>query len=161
MWLVKNARLSLPFTEVMRIARLTSSLTDVLHLSSPRPRLRHDKRLALLFHPNLTLNLYIFFFALSRALLTCLLLLLASETVLPGSRFRSMSLTWDPTFPFLSQRPCVAEPEATFPSSAKPRALRSLTCLSANPFHPLNFLRLPPTYPHLLPQVQTKLPIPC
>ena len=38
-----------------------------------------------------------------------------------------MPLTCDLTFPFLSQRPCVAEPEATSLSSAEPRALRSLT----------------------------------
>ena len=56
--LVKDARLSLLLTEVMKIARLTSPLLDMLRQSSPRPRLRHGRRLALLFHPNLTLNLY-------------------------------------------------------------------------------------------------------
>ena len=64
-------------------------------------------------------------------------------------------------FPFLSQRPCAAEPEATSLSSAELRALWSF----ARPFAllslPLNFLRLPPTSPHPLPLVQTKLPIPC
>ena len=61
----------------------------------------------------------------------------------------------------LSQRPCVAESEATSPSSAGPRALRSLTCPSAHPFPLLNFLRLPPTSPPLLTMAQIKLPIPC
>ena len=41
----------------MKIARLTSSLLDAPRQSSPRPRLRHGRRLALLFHLNLTLNL--------------------------------------------------------------------------------------------------------
>ena len=40
----------------MKIIRLTSPLPDVLHLSSPRPRLRHGRQLVLLSYPNLTLN---------------------------------------------------------------------------------------------------------
>ena len=59
------------------------------------------------------------------------------------------------------QRLCVAEPEATSLSSAKPRARRSL----ARPFAllslSLNFLRLPPTSPCPPSLLQTKLPIPC
>ena len=54
MWLVKDERLSLPLTEVMKIARLTSLLLDAPRQSSPRPRLRHGRRLALLIHPNQT-----------------------------------------------------------------------------------------------------------
>ena len=92
--LLKEARLSLPFTHVMKIARLTSPLLDVLHLSSPRPRLRHGKQLALLFHPNQTQNLCTLFFALSLALLPHLLLLLISLTVpLTGNRLWSTPLT--------------------------------------------------------------------
>ena len=160
--LVKDARLSLPLTEVMKIARLTSSLLDAPCQSSPRPRRRHGRRLALLFHLYLTLNLYTLFSALSLAHLPRLLPLLTSSTVLLlGNRHRSMSLTWDPTFPFLSQRPCVAEPEATSLSSAEPRALWSLTCSFALLSLSLNFLRLPPTFPHSLPLAQTKLPIRC
>ena len=45
---------------------------------------------------------------------------------LPESRLRSSHTTWVPTFLSPSQGPCVAEPEATFPSSTEPRALRSL-----------------------------------
>ena len=56
--LVKDARLSLPLTEVMKIARLTSPLLDVPRQSSPKPRLRHGRRLALHFHPNQTRKLY-------------------------------------------------------------------------------------------------------
>ena len=56
--LVKDARLLLPLTEVMKIARLTSPLLDVPCQSLPRPRLRHGRRLALLFHLNLILNLH-------------------------------------------------------------------------------------------------------
>ena len=121
--------------------------------SSPRPRLKHGRRLALLFHLNVTLNLY--------TLLPRLPPLLTSPTVLPGNRLRSMPLTCDLTFPFLSQRPCVAEPVATSLSSAEPRALWSLTRPLALLSLPLNFLRLPPTSLHPLPLAKTKLPIPC
>ena len=50
-------------------------------------------------------------------------------------------------FPFLRQRPCVAEPEATFLSSAEPRAWKSPTRPSALLSSPLNFLRLPSIFP--------------
>ena len=92
--LVKDARLSLPLTEVMKIDRLTSPLLDAPRQSSPRPRLRHGSRLALLFYLGLTLNLYTLFFALSLAHLPRLLPLLTSRTaLLPGNRLRSMPLT--------------------------------------------------------------------
>ena len=111
---------------------------------------------------NLTLNLYTLFFALSLAHFPHLPPPLISLTVLlPGYRLRSTPLTCDPTFPFLSQRLCVAEPEATFLSFAEPRTLRSLTRPSSLLSLPLNFLRLPPTSAHPLPLAQTKLPIPC
>ena len=115
---VKDARLLLPLTEVMKIARLTSPLVDAPHQLSPR--LRHGRRLALLFHPNLALNLYSLFFPLSLALLPVLPSLLTSISVLLGSRLWSVLLTCDTTFLFFSQKPCVAEPEATSLSSAKP-----------------------------------------
>ena len=138
---MKDAMLLLPLTEVMKIARLTSPFLDVPRQSSPRPRLRLGRRLTLLFHPNYTLNLYTFFFALSLALLPRLLSLLTSPTVLlPGNRLRSMPLTCDLTFPFLSQRLYVAEPEAISLSSAEPRALRSLTRPFALLFSPAEFL---------------------
>ena len=160
--LVKDARLSLPLTEVMKIARLTSLLLDAPRQSSPRPRLRHGRRLALLFHPNQIQNLFTLFFAQSLALLRRLPPFLTSLTVpLPGNRLQSLPLTCDPNFRFLSQRLCVAEPEATFLSSAEPRALRSLTRFFALLSLPLNFSRLPPTSPTPLPLAQTKLPIPC
>ena len=89
--LVKDVRLSLPLTEVMKIARLTSPLLNALCLSSPKPRLGHGKRLALFSRPNLTLNLYSHFFALLLALLTPLL---TSPTVpLSGNRLRSFPIT--------------------------------------------------------------------
>ena len=65
------------------------------------------------------------------------------------------------TFPFLSQRLCAAESEATSLSSAEPRALWSLTRPFALLSLPLNFIRLPPTFPPPLPLAQTKLPMPC
>ena len=92
MRLVKHVRLLLLLTEVMKIARLTSLLLDAPRQSSPRQR--HDRRLAVLFHLNLTLNLYTLFFALSLAHLPHLSPLLISQTVLlPGNRLRFMPLT--------------------------------------------------------------------
>ena len=97
-------------------------------------------------------QLYTLFFTLSLALFPRVLPLLTSPTVLlPGNRLRSLPITGDTTIPFLSQRPCVAEPEATFPSSAEPRSRRSLTRLSALLSPRMNFLRLPPTFPRPLP----------
>ena len=146
----------------MKITRLESPLLDAPRQSSPRPRLRHGRRLALLFHLNLILNLYTLFFALSLALLLRLPPLLTSPTVLlPGNRLRSSPITGDPTFPFLSQRLCVAEPEATFLSSTESHALWSLTRPSAPPSPLLNSLRLPPTYSRPLSLAQTKLAILC
>ena len=120
---MEGARLLLPLTEVMKIARLTSPPLDAPRQSSPRPRLRHGRRLALLFHLGLTLNLCTLFFALSLALLPRLPPLLTFLTaLLPRNRLQFMPLTCHLTFPFLSERPCVAEPEATSLSSAEPRA---------------------------------------
>ena len=62
---MKDVRLSLPLTEEMKIARLTSPLLDAPRRSSQRPRLRHGRRLAFLFHSNLTLNLYTLFLAVA------------------------------------------------------------------------------------------------
>ena len=86
--------LSLLLTEVMKIARLTSPLLDVPRRSLPRPRLRHGRRPALLFHLNLILNLCTLFFDLLLALLPRLLPLLTFLTVfLPRNRLRFMPLT--------------------------------------------------------------------
>ena len=79
-WLVRDARLLLPLTEVMKIDRLTSPLLDVPRQSLPRPKQRHGRRLALLSHLNLILNLYTLFFTLSLALLPCLLFLNCSSS---------------------------------------------------------------------------------
>ena len=76
--LVKDARLSLPLTEVMKIARLTSPLLDAPCQSLPRPRQRHGRLLALLFYIGLTLNLYTLSCALSLAHLPHLPRLLTS-----------------------------------------------------------------------------------
>ena len=131
--LVKDVRHSLQLTEVMKIVTLTSPLPDVHRLSSPRPMLRHGRRLALLSRPNLC----ILFFVLSLALLPPLL---TSPTVsLPGYRLWSSPITCDLTFLSPSQRPCVAEPETTFPSSAEPRALKSHSSF-CYPFSPAEFL---------------------
>ena len=91
--LLKDARFSLPVTEVMKIARLTSPLLHAPCQSSPRRR--HGRRLALLSHLSLTLNLYTLFFALSLVDLPRLFLpLLTSPNVLlPGNWLRSMPHT--------------------------------------------------------------------
>ena len=103
-----------------------------------RPRLRHGRRFALLFYLNLTLNLITLFFAPSLAHLPHLPPLQTSLTVLlPGNRLLSMPLNCGPTFPFLSQRPCIAEPEATSLSSVEPGALRSFIHALALFFLPL------------------------
>ena len=91
--LAKDARLLLPLTEVMKIDSLTSLLLDAPRQSSPGPGLRHGRRLALLFHLGLTLNLCTLFFALSLALLPRLPPLLAFLAVfLPGNRLRFVPL---------------------------------------------------------------------
>ena len=126
--LVKDARLSLALTEVIKIARLTSPLLHAPRQSSPWPRLRHGRRLAL-FHPNLTLNLFTLFFALLLALLPRLPPLLTFLTaLLPGNRLRSMPLTCDPTFLFLSQRLCVAGYLTGLRQSTCPVESRSSFC---------------------------------
>ena len=104
--LVKDARLLLPLTEVMKIASLTSPLLDTPRQSSPRLRLRHGRRLALLSHPNLTLNLYTLFFAISLALLPRVPPLLISLTVvLPGIGFGLCRLPEIPLFRFSAKGP--------------------------------------------------------
>ena len=159
--LVKDVRQFLPLTQVMKIARLISPLPDMFRLLSSRPRLRHGRRAAPLSPPNLTLNLCNLSFVLLLALLPHLPSLLTSPiTPLPGSRLRSSPITRDPTFLTPSQRPCVAEQEAIFPSSAEPHVLRSLTRPFAVFSPPLNFLRLRLTFSCLLPLAQIKLPIP-
>ena len=59
-----------------------------------KAKMRHGRRLALLFHLNLTSNLYTLFFAISLALLPHLPPLLTSPTaLLPGNRLQSRPLT--------------------------------------------------------------------
>ena len=80
--LVKDARYSLPLTEATKIAKLTSPLLDAPRQSLPRPRLRHGRRLALLFYPNQIQKLYTLFFAVSLALPPRLLSLLTPKLFL-------------------------------------------------------------------------------
>ena len=99
--LVKGAELLLPLTEVMKIARLTSLLLDAPRLSSPRPKLRHGRRLALLFHLRQTLNPYTLSFAQSPALLPRVPPILISPiALLPGNRFWLHRLPEIPLFCF-------------------------------------------------------------
>ena len=160
--LVKDARLSLPLTEVMKIDRPTSPLLDAPCQSSPRPRLRHGRRLAVLFHPNLTLNLYTLFFVLSLALPPRLSPLLTS-----------------PNYSFLRESASVYAAYLKSPFSvSQPKALRSrargylselqrATCSeeSHSPFcsffSPAEFLATTSNLSSSMPLAQTKLPILC
>ena len=105
--LVKDAKLLLALTEVIIIARLTSLLLDAPRQSSPR--LRHGRRLALLFHLNLTLNLCTLSFTISLALLPPLLT--SPTALLPGNRLRFMPKPLDSPTPFrpISLTSCVSE----------------------------------------------------
>ena len=100
---MKDARLSLPLAEVIKIARLTSPLFDVPHQSPPRPRLSHGRQFALLFRPNLTLNLYIFLFALSLAYLTRLPSLLTSPNCSSPRELASVYAAYLRFYFFVSQ----------------------------------------------------------
>ena len=76
------------------IARFISPLLDAPRQSSPRPRLRHGRRLAFFLPKSNPLTVYsLLFFALSLALLLGLRPLLISQTVLlPRNRLRSIPL---------------------------------------------------------------------
>ena len=104
--LVKDARLLPPLTEVMKIDRLTSLLLDAPRQSLPRPRLRHGRRLALLSHLDLTLNLCTLFFVLSLALLPRLPPLLTFLTVLSPRESASVYAA------YLRSHFCVSQPKA-------------------------------------------------
>ena len=139
--LVKDARLSLPLTEVMKIARPTSPPLEVPRQSLQRPRLRHGRRLALLFHLNLTLNLCTLFFALSLALLPRALPLLTFLTVFSPRESTSVYVAYLRSHFFVSQ-----------PKALRSRArgylteLRRATCSVeshssfCSPFSPAEFL---------------------
>ena len=159
---MEDIKLSLPLTEVMKIARLTSPLPDVLRLSSSKPGLRRNRRLALLF---LTKSNPKFVYSLFRSV--------------AGSPLSSSS---SPNFPNYSSPRESASLYVNYLRSnffvyqrkaLRSRArgylceLRRITCPVKShlsfcfPFSPLNFLRLPLTSPCPLSLAQTKLPIPC
>ena len=99
-------------TEVMKIARLISSLRQ----PSPRPRLRHYRRLALLSRPNITLNL-------------CTLSL--ARTISRYVSGSSSSSSFSPNFPYCSSpkelAPVFADYLRSHFSVSQPKALRSRT----------------------------------
>ena len=131
-------------------------------MSLPRPKLRHGRRHAHFSFLNLTLNWCILFSVLSVILLSHLPSLLTCPIVLlPGSQLRSSPTTWDLTFLFPSQRPCVAEPGATCPCYAEPSALRNIISLFALFFTALSFSRQLQISSCPLPLALTKLSIPC
>ena len=149
--LVKDPRLLLPLTEVMKIVRLTSRLLDAPRQSLPRPRLRHGRRLAPKSNPR------------------------PVHSLLRSIAGSSSSSSSSPNFPncsspresalvyaaYLRSHFSVSQPKATSLSSVKPRDMSSLTDPFALLSLSLNFMRLPPTSPCPLPLAQTNLPIPC
>ena len=145
---VKDAGLLLPLTEVMKIARLTSPLLGAPRLSSPRPRLRHGRRLALLSHLSLALNL-------------CTLIVCSPSSSSSSPNFINCSSPRESASvyaAYLRSHFSVSQPKA-LRSRARGylTGLRRATCseesLSSFALHslPLNFLRLPPTSPRPLP----------
>ena len=156
--LVKDARLSLLLIEVMKIARLISPFLDVPRQSSPRLRLRHGRRLGLLFHPNLTLNLYTYSFVL------LVVLLPPSFNFLNCSSPRESASVYAA---YLRSHFSVSQPKA-LRSRARGylSELRRATCSKESHSSfvllslSLNFLR-PPPIGSPPPLAQTKLPIPC
>ena len=85
----------------------------------------------LIFLLSMTLNLCTLLCSVAGSSASCFSSLTFPIDCVPGSRLRSSSTFWDPTFLFASQRPYAAEPEANFPSSAEPWARRGLTHLPA------------------------------
>ena len=107
--------------------RFTSLLPNMHHLPSPNQRLKHSRHHARLSLSNLTLNLCsLSFFRLLAFFLDLPPLQIFPAVPLPESQLRSLPTTGDFTFLFPSQRPFIAEPEATCPCFAEPRALRSV-----------------------------------
>ena len=135
--LVKDARLSLPLTEVMKIAKLSSPLLDAARQSSPRPKLRHGRRLALLFHPNSTQKLY------TRESASVYAAYLRSHFSV--SQPKAMHSGARSYLSKLHRAMCPVESHSSF----------------CSPFSPAEFLVTAKTFPHPLPLAQTKLPIPC
>ena len=158
--LVKDARLLLSLAEVMKISRLTSPLLDAPHQSTPRPRLRHGRRLAF----SLTqIKPYKIVYSLLRSI-----------TGSPSSSFFSPNFpncsspreSASVYVPYLRSHFSTSQPKTLrsrargYPLSfAEPGALRF--CHFALLSSPLNFLRAPPAFPPPLPLAKTKLPIPC
>ena len=157
-WLVKDARLSLPLIEVMKIASLTSLLPDMSHLSLQKPRPRPGRRLALLSLPSLTQNLCILYFVLSLALFPHLPLPYCCSSRESTSVF----------YVYLRTHNSVSQPKALRSRArgylSEVRQVTYLWCPtrpSASLYPLLNFLVLPQTFPRPLPLAQAKLPIPC
>ena len=146
---------------MMKIVRLRFPLSEAPRLSWVKSRLRHNRRHRHLSLLNDLKYVYSFFCSVAGS----------STSSLSSPNFpncfspRKSALVFTEYlishFSVFSQRPCLVEPQATVPSFAEPRTLRSLILLSAPPSTPLNFLRVTQTFPRPLPLTQIKLPIPC
>ena len=140
MRLVKDVRLSLPLTEEMKTPRLTSPLPNVLRLSSPRPRprLRYGRRLGLLspkINPKFLYSLFHSVAGSSSSSSSTLNFLNCSSLRKSTSVFADYLRSQ-----FSASQPnavCVAEPQATFPSSAETTFPEESFC---SPFSPAEFL---------------------
>ena len=140
---MKHARLSLPLTEVMKIARHASSViakaeawqTTCSSLSSKsNPKSVHSLLRPIAGSPSWS----------------------SSSPNCSSPRESASAYA-----AYLRSHFSVSQPKTTSLSSAEPHARRSLTRPFALLSHLLNFLWLPPTSPPPQPLVQTKLPIPC
>ena len=154
MRLAKDARLSLPLTVAMKIARFTSLLLDAPRQSSPRPSLRHGRRLAFLSPKSNPKSVH----SLLRSIAG------SPSSSSSSSNFPNCFSPRESTSvyaAYLRSHLFISQPEATSLSSIEPRDLRSLTHPFALLSLSLNFMRQPPTFLPPLPLVQTKLSIPC
>ena len=116
------------------------------------PRLRHGRRLALLFHSKSNLKTV---YSLLHSITDSPLLSSSPHNFPQCSLWKSSLIVTD----YLRSRFSVFQPKATSLSSVEPCAWRSLTRPSALLSPPLKFLQLPPIFP--LPLAQTRLLIPC
>ena len=134
----------------------------MLSQTSPKLRLRHDIRHARLSPLNLITEQFAISFDLSFVLfLLPYATLISPIASLPESQHWSMLTTQDFTFLFLSQRLCVADPEATCLCYVGPPVQSSLILPSALLLLQINILRVPPTSPFLLPPAQRESHNPC
>ena len=127
---MKEARLSLPLTEVMKIARLISAsrrASSVIAKAKTEAWQTTCSSLSPKSNPKFVYS-FLRSIAGSSSSSPNFPKLFSQEIGFGLRRLAEISL-----FRFSAKKPFVAEPETIIPSFAEPRALRSLTCPSALP----------------------------